>query len=434
MPLWTLAELQKAAEELTLQRRDESCITDEVIEKRFYTFGGVARECFYLSEDLVVENRHELIKQIGKISNLEDLRTLLSGNENAAVCHRILQFKAKHGKRTATSLSSPFVVEELGKRMLKIVKGKRDDILQSLQDIPEGTALAGWTFEIGVHEKLARGCKLQLRPLPSKRSTPGSQDTSTFEKLTIKEGETDEFTLKDLSPVTATKGPYHKPKNKQFESIDGFYIPKMEPGVDLEETKQRLIEWNKKPENRLILVQATISESHPVNASGILDVLEKLGLKEAVKAHPERVALVFIVPEPKVASYKRQKIRPERHGSLTSVKHIGSRTVEALNKLEIYSINELLEAVHEDSSVVSNQVQESLSKLRHKSYSDAMTKIPQFVCCLPDSTAEPGMSVVQTAEPGMPVVQTAEPAMPVIQFVDPETTCNEPVNKGIYRY
>ncbi|KAG1713163.1 hypothetical protein DVH05_028503 [Phytophthora capsici] len=159
----------------------------------------------------------------------------------------------------------------------------------------------------------------------------------------------------------------------------------MEPGNDLEETKQRLIEWNKKPENRLILVQATISESHPVNASGILDVLEKLGLKEAVKAHPERVALVFIVPEPKLASYKRQEIRPERHGSLTCVKHIGRHTEKALHKRGIFSINQLLEAVANDSSVVLNKVRNSLSNLRGESYSDAMTKIPQFVCCLPRS-------------------------------------------------
>ncbi|KAG1713154.1 hypothetical protein DVH05_000877 [Phytophthora capsici] len=56
MPLWTLAELQEAAEMLVLQGRDGSCIPDEVIEKRFYTFGGVARECFYLTEDLVRRN------------------------------------------------------------------------------------------------------------------------------------------------------------------------------------------------------------------------------------------------------------------------------------------------------------------------------------------------------------------------------------------
>eukprot|EP00644_Phytophthora_capsici_P003875 jgi/Phyca11/505742/fgenesh2_kg.PHYCAscaffold_15_\ len=44
MPLWTLTELQEAAEMLALQGRDGSCITDEVIEKRFYTFGGKREE------------------------------------------------------------------------------------------------------------------------------------------------------------------------------------------------------------------------------------------------------------------------------------------------------------------------------------------------------------------------------------------------------
>ncbi|KAG1713162.1 hypothetical protein DVH05_028502 [Phytophthora capsici] len=144
MPLWTLAELQEAAEMLVLQGRDGSSITDEVIEKRFDTFGGVARECFYLSEDLVQKKRKGLIERIGAMSKLGDVRTLLCGNENAAVCHRILQFEAAGGKRTATSLASPFVVEELGKRMLEIVGGKREEIIQSLQSIPEGAALVGW--------------------------------------------------------------------------------------------------------------------------------------------------------------------------------------------------------------------------------------------------------------------------------------------------
>ncbi|KAG1713174.1 hypothetical protein DVH05_028504 [Phytophthora capsici] len=183
MPLWTLAELQEAAEMLVLQGRDGSDITDEMIEERFYTFGGVARECFYRTEDLVKKKRNDLVEKIGEISSLKEVRTLLKAKKNEGVCHGILQFEAEHGERTATSLASPFVVEELGKRMLEIVGGKREEIIQSFQNIPEGAALAEWTFKVGVHETLGRGCKLQLRPLPSDVPTPGSQDTSTANTL-----------------------------------------------------------------------------------------------------------------------------------------------------------------------------------------------------------------------------------------------------------
>ncbi|KAK1941314.1 hypothetical protein P3T76_007180 [Phytophthora citrophthora] len=338
MPLWTLTELQKAAEELALQRRDEdkAYITSDVIKKRFYTFGGAARECFLLTEKLVNEKRNYLLTRIGYLANLEDVRTLLRRNETAEVCHRLLQFEAEHGDLIKTDLASPFVAQELERRIFEMVDGKREELLKCLQVIPKGVTLGGWMFEMEVHETLGRGCKLQLRPLPSnsKVSKRGEHTQAlTFQDLTIEMGETDELALKNLSAQNATLGPYHKPESEQFESIDGFYIPKMEPGKGSDETQRMLIDWNANPKNRLTLFQTTIAKNHPVNASGIINVLDKLGLVEAVKAHPERVALVFIVKKAEIAAnYQRQKIRPERHDNLISVPHIGPVTVGKLRR------------------------------------------------------------------------------------------------------
>ncbi|KAG7375088.1 hypothetical protein PHYPSEUDO_005123, partial [Phytophthora pseudosyringae] len=82
----------------------------------------------------------------------------------------------------------------------------------------------------------------------------------------------------------------------------------MESG-STEVTAPELVIWN--ATNLLILFQVKFSETHPVNASGIISVLNKLGLLEAVKSNPKQAALVFVVPENIVAGYKRQKITAE---------------------------------------------------------------------------------------------------------------------------
>ncbi|KAG3112860.1 hypothetical protein PI125_g7843 [Phytophthora idaei] len=65
--------------------------------------------------------------------------------------------------------------------------------------------------------------------------------------------------------------------------------------------------------------------THPVKASGILSVLEKLGLLEVVNSDPKRAALVFVVPKSTTSSFKRQEIVPEATDSspVKSIKGIG---------------------------------------------------------------------------------------------------------------
>ncbi|KAL3670267.1 hypothetical protein V7S43_004580 [Phytophthora oleae] len=300
---------------------DRSYITGEVIEERFYTFGGVARECFSLTEDEAEEKRRDLTLEIAEISSPRELETFVNKGENLAGFHLVVHFVPKlNGKRVKPQLASRLVVEKLAERMLETGKMDRESLRRSLEDIRGGAALAGWIFETDVHETLARGCTLELRRLPSKEATSANnyrelnetmmiQDGGKMSELVvIPKGEPDVFTLKNLSAAAATRGPYHKPEKKQFESIGGFYIPNMEPGKDLEVTQQKLIEWNARPENRVILVHTTISKHSSVDTSGMLNVLRKLGLVEAVKDKPERVALVFIVPDPIAANLNDRRL------------------------------------------------------------------------------------------------------------------------------
>ncbi|KAG3063893.1 hypothetical protein PC122_g18715 [Phytophthora cactorum] len=170
--------------------------------------------------------------------------------------------------------------------------------------------------------------------------------------------------LKDLSLATATRGPYHKPESTRFESINGFYLPKMKPtGSSTVVTAEDVIAWNTDAKNRVILFQMTISMTHPVKASGILSVLEKLGLLEVINSDPKRAALVFVVPKSTTSSFKRQEIVPEAtdNSPVKSIKGIGPVAERNLPAKAILS-----------------RAQRNLESMRDKTYSEAMAQIPQY--------------------------------------------------------
>ncbi|KAG7376164.1 hypothetical protein PHYPSEUDO_014143 [Phytophthora pseudosyringae] len=395
MPLWTCEELKEAAFALGLA--ESSGITDEAVEARFNTFGGVARECF-LPTEFMEETKSELVTEIDGISNTTELVSLLEGRKTRMVCHRVLHYVPSESKRTARTkkLASPFVVEKVAQRMLSVAKNTREGLRTALDGIPQGASLVGWIFETGAHEGLQRGCKLQARLLQD-NDIPGNSDINDVQLEQMFEiaasPQPDEFKLKDLSPAAAMRGPYHKPESDQFESIDGFYLPKMD---STEVTAPELVTWN--TSNRLILFQMTISKTHPVNASGIISVLKKLGLLKAVKSNPKQAALVFVVPENIVAGYKRQKITAEatesdsrqkitaeatESDSVLSVKGIGPQAGEKLAQLHIRTINELNAAIDAKTlpaKTIQPQAITSLRDMRDKTYSEAMAKIPQYVC------------------------------------------------------
>ncbi|KAK1941295.1 hypothetical protein P3T76_007161 [Phytophthora citrophthora] len=146
-------------------------------------------------------------------------------------------------------------------------------------------------------------------------------------------------------------------------------MPKIEP------FGEKLIEWNAK--HRLTMVQTTISQTHPVNASGMLKVLDKLGLMEEVKVHPERVALILLCQNQK--SLPRMS---DRTSLQNAINYLPGTTAAKLKKRNISSVDQLREEIVKGLKVVSEAVKERLNNLRGESNSLAMAKIPQFVCCL----------------------------------------------------
>lgn len=225
-----MSELKEAAELLALHKAgsDVSNSTGEVIEERFDTFGGVARECFLLEEIDILNCRNDLANAIDLITNprtLLGLVALIKGQKTSD-CHHVLHWvplPEMKGKVVITLLAYTFVKEELAERLMKMPKEDRDQLRKSLAGFPNVAAFDGWLFEIVVHETLGRGCTLQLRPLPSKEAIPGRRKRNQaptaskdmkLEPLEIEEGEIDEFKLEDLSPEMATLGPYHQTMSK----------------------------------------------------------------------------------------------------------------------------------------------------------------------------------------------------------------------------
>ncbi|KAG6954582.1 hypothetical protein JG687_00011717 [Phytophthora cactorum] len=155
-----------------------------------------------------------------------------------------------------------------------------------------------------------------------------------------------------------------EPESTRFESINGFYLPKMKPtGSSTVVTAEDVIAWNTDAKNRVILFQMTISMTHPVKASGILSVLEKLGLLEVINSDPKRAALVFVVPKSTTSSFKRQEIVPEAtdNSPVKSIKGIGPVAERNLPAKAILS-----------------RAQRNLESMRDKTYSEAMAQIPQY--------------------------------------------------------
>ncbi|KAG7376474.1 hypothetical protein PHYPSEUDO_013319 [Phytophthora pseudosyringae] len=382
MPLWTCEELQEAAFALGLA--ESSGITDEVVEARFNTFGGVARECFLTTQFLVKKALREMVKEIKEISNPRKLHNLCDGLSKCNDCHGVLHYVPDESiMLPETQLASPFVVEKLAQHMLEGVENDRDRLRTELKGISQAAPLLGWLFETDVHEGLQRGCTLKARLLQHNDTTGKSDNSDDKLQQTFQIAESpqpDVVKLKDLSPAAATRGPYHKLDLDQFESISGFYLPKMD---STEVTAPALVVWN--ATNLLILFQMTISKSHPMNASGIISVLKKLGLVKAVKSNPNQAALVFVVPEDIGAGYKRQKITPEatEDDSVLNVDGIGPQAREKLAKLGIDTIKGLKAAIDAKTlppKTIRPQTIKSLGDIRDKSYSEAMAEIPQYVC------------------------------------------------------
>lgn len=59
----------------------------------------------------------------------------------------------------------------------------------------------------------------------------------------------------------------------------------------------------------LLLFQFAVTKEHPVQAASVVEVLNSLGLLDAVKANPSRAAIIFVVPTDIARDFEWQPIQ-----------------------------------------------------------------------------------------------------------------------------
>ncbi|KAE8899099.1 hypothetical protein PF011_g15490 [Phytophthora fragariae] len=154
MPLWTFEELREATLALSLAGPSGvKCISDDDLETRFNTFGGVARECLSLDEVVVDLAKDYIIDEIKTINSLGKLRSVLKGVHDGVDWHCLFYYFPVdvNGMIRDWKLASPFVVERLAERMLQVTRNDKEAIRASIEDIPRGAPLAEW---LDAHEGL----------------------------------------------------------------------------------------------------------------------------------------------------------------------------------------------------------------------------------------------------------------------------------------
>ncbi|RLN51529.1 hypothetical protein BBJ28_00027008, partial [Nothophytophthora sp. Chile5] len=392
MPLWTREELHEAARVLALD------IDGYEIDRRFEIFGGAARECLLFRQGGVNKATKYIQGAIGAITNQDELQHLLLGKADNAIRDCLLHYEPRPTrKRKTVKLASPFVEQKLAERMSVMTYEERESLRKLLRGLPEAASLHEWLFKVESHDALRQGRQLRARLLPLPEATAVNDNTAPQMDVfdIARTNKVDEFNNESLSRSLVALGPYHKPKSKTWESIDAFYLPRKDVPLGQTVTVDEVVEWNR--ENRLLLFQMTVSETHDVNASGIMHMLSKLDLLQSVKSDPSRVALVFVVPKDLVDSYVRQTIVTVATAgteSIREIKGIGDTTAGILEqKYGIRTIDELQVAVerydggeltlHDGDRRLWTLASTSLKKhgpLSDPAYGDAMAKIPQYVC------------------------------------------------------
>ncbi|KAE8996379.1 hypothetical protein PR003_g18369 [Phytophthora rubi] len=293
MPTWVPDELWAAATRLGYNMLNPP-VTRAMIDDRFKTFGGVARECLAKSESFVRDQLEWLKATISDFANNEKSTiTALTGTaagKHRRLCHIVPV--EDDPSRFKFQIASDFVALKLLDTISSAQFEKRRGLISALRGISERAAFRGYLFEIEAHEVLVRGGTIDV----SRLTVDGIGQHRTF-KCKKSEGFYF-FQPTELSKATLKQsGPYHIPGVSDRETVDSFYYPCVE--------KHLLV-----TKNRILLFQMTVASRHPPSGKGIVTVLQSIGLLDTAIARPRAVVLVFVVPRSKEIKIERAQQIP----------------------------------------------------------------------------------------------------------------------------
>ncbi|KAE9350778.1 hypothetical protein PR003_g5209 [Phytophthora rubi] len=249
MPVWTPDELWRAATRLGYNSLSPP-LTRAMIDDRFTNFGGVARECLELTEE-VVQTRLELFEAVIKEMSPEVATIMLKGdsayNGRPRLCHLVpVRDDPWHFE---VQIASEGISLKLLEKISTAEFEDRSKLIRCLRGISEEAASRGYLFELKVHELLVRGISIDTILLRD-----GRGDQQPIRQITFhceKSNDFNFFEPKTLSKATLSSGPYHIPGVSNFESVDSFYYPYRGGG---------LFSFKR---TRLLLFQMTVASRQP---------------------------------------------------------------------------------------------------------------------------------------------------------------------------
>lgn len=227
-------------------------------------------------------------------------------------------------------------------------------------------SLCGTIYEDFAHDVLSAVGKLELKLLVHKKSRKA--ETSLQIELNRSNYEYEKLD----ETISPQNGPYHVPSARNFTSIDLFYCPTEERSIKAAHAAF------KGGSKLLIFSQMIVSKRHPLKGNGIILVLEKLQQLEFVNANPQRVLLIFIVPEKTGQKFPLQSISMS-YGKWTDVAGVGRKRSNTLTKrlgrkVDMTAFSQALEN-EQISSEAFGRIDNT-----HKLKENVLRSIPQYVC------------------------------------------------------
>jgi len=338
-PVWTLDELLDANEVCDLK------LEEDTIRDRFNFFGGSARYCLSTSDDFVSSGRDEIERKIVEIDTLDKLNACLEASAGGGqtsqerFSHQIFHWTPRFDKLFPfvylsghQFLCSRIVDAMIRDRIARKTVATHQDFVLMISACPTLSQVRGVMFENYAHFRFSKGGSYTLGAMCEN--------------------------YKDIS-LNWSVGAYQE-MQPGCESVDGVAVI-----ADV-----------------VYLFQMTVSDSHPVNAHGILEQMKRLGRFDRFIHGTQKVCLVFVRPHSNSrTNFKRQPINMVEYVdegcSINKMKKMRKTWSAELARLNVQSIKELIQYA-EKTDKYSGIVSDYLARNTNAGFNDLVCAIPQY--------------------------------------------------------
>lgn len=265
MPTWSREELINAAELNNLG------LSNDTIDERLTIVGAIPG---YVFHENFVKCRSELQRAVQSDNVCEILKYVRNKTpvEENHYSHRVLQMIPTFPDYENFTLDfiSDFVANELLKRLWD---SKHEEMVNILHDI---NGNVGETFKGRIYEYMCHKFLIAGNVMGTARHMPASAKSGSLAPMPLHISGVKEWTwfdsIDELAGLCGDLPMYFRPRSRIFAAVDGLY-------------------WSGKAGKRLVLLQMTISRSHPIVSFQITFLLQALSA-----AYETPPAFVFIVP------------------------------------------------------------------------------------------------------------------------------------------